>query len=143
MPYRIRRVDGGDSETKDTLCDLHEAAFGPSAPLIDTSHGYWWLCYDDSDTPVAFAGMVRSSSCVKRGYLIRSGVLPSHRGRGIQVKLLRAREAHARKLGYDLLVTDTTSNIPSANSLIRAGFKLFQPKHPWAFENTLYWRKDL
>jgi hypothetical protein len=31
----------------------------------------------------------------------------------------------------------------SANNFIRAGYRLFGPKHPWAWPNTLYWRKDV
>jgi hypothetical protein len=34
-----------------------------------------------------------------------------------------------------------SGNIASANNFIRAGYRMFQPHHPWAFPNTLYWRK--
>jgi hypothetical protein len=34
-------------------------------------------------------------------------------------------------------------NIASANSLIKAGYTLYRPSQPWAFTNTLYWRKML
>ncbi len=140
--YRIREVDGSDPEIAEDLKDLHEETFGDSATPPSTDNGYWWLAYH-GDAPVAFAGMTRSSSTVNRGYLVRSGVLSTHRGRGLQVRLLRSREAKARRLGWDVLVTDTTGNIPSANSLIRAGYRLFQPQTPWAFENSLYWKKDI
>ena len=140
--YRIREVDGRDPEIAADLRDLHERTFGNDAPLVSTEQGYWWLVYCGDD-PVAFAGMVRSSQRVNRGYLIRSGVLPAHRGQGLQVRLLRTREAKARRLGWSALVSDTTNNVPSSNSLIRSGFLLFTPEHPWSFENSLYWRKDL
>jgi hypothetical protein len=32
-------------------------------------------------------------------------------------------------------------NIPSANNFIRAGYRLYQPRYPWAYPATLYWRK--
>jgi hypothetical protein len=41
------------------------------------------------------------------------------------------------------MVSDTTDNVPSANNFIAADWKLFEPEFPWAFSNTLYWRKDL
>jgi hypothetical protein len=28
-------------------------------------------------------------------------------------------------------------------SFIRAGYRLYQPQHPWAWPNTLYWRKSI
>ena len=40
-------------------------------------------------------------------------------------------------------VTDTTDNISSANNLIRAGYRLFEPPWRWAFQNSLYWTKVL
>jgi phage terminase large subunit len=37
--------------------------------------------------------------------------------------------------------SDTTDNVASANNFIRAGYRLYRPQHPWAWPNTLYWRK--
>jgi hypothetical protein len=36
---------------------------------------------------------------------------------------------------------DMSGNIASANNFIRAGYRLYQPTIPWAFPETLYWRK--
>jgi GNAT superfamily N-acetyltransferase len=91
---------------------------------------------------VAFAGLTRARAA-DCGYLKRSGVLAKHRGNGLQVRLLRTREKQARKNGWKYLLTDTTGNIHSSNSLMRAGYRLFEPKNPWAFENSLYWEKEL
>lgn len=41
------------------------------------------------------------------------------------------------------MISDTTDNFPSANSLISKGYKLYAPSKPWAYEITLYWRKKL
>jgi hypothetical protein len=46
-------------------------------------------------------------------------------------------------LGWNWLITDTTDNFPSANSLISCGYKLFEPTIPWGGKLTLYWRKHL
>ena len=39
--------------------------------------------------------------------------------------------------------SDTTDNLASANNFIRAGYRLYQPQYPWAWPNTLYWRKSI
>jgi len=39
------------------------------------------------------------------------------------------------------MVSDTTDNPASANNFIRAGYRLYRPEYPWAYSNTLYWRK--
>ena len=54
---------------------------------------------------------------------------------------MRAMEARARLNGWYSIVSDTTDNLASANNFIRAGYYLFEPKHPWAWPQTLYWRK--
>jgi L-amino acid N-acyltransferase YncA len=106
----------------------------------DVTQGYWWMVYDSSNSACAFAGLVPSSRWARTGYLCRSGVLPSHRGRGTQKCLIRARVRHARKLGWEWLITDTYHNPASANSLIACGFKMFDPTVPWGAKGTLYWR---
>jgi phage terminase large subunit len=39
--------------------------------------------------------------------------------------------------------SDTTDNLASANNFIRAGYRLYRPQYPWAWQNTLYWRKTI
>jgi GNAT superfamily N-acetyltransferase len=141
MPeYRIRRVDG--SEEADVIQELHNGCFEGSAPPPETDAGHWWLAYDGFD-PVAFAQLTTSKQWDGCGYLARSGVRSDHRGRGLQLRLIRAREARARELGWQWIVTDTNNNIASANTLIRAGYRLYQPRRPWSFSTALYWRKEL
>ena len=54
---------------------------------------------------------------------------------------MRAMESRARCNGWSYLVSDTTQNIASANNFVRAGYRLYQPQYPWAYPDTLYWRK--
>ena len=56
---------------------------------------------------------------------------------------MRAVEARARLNSWFSVISDTTDNMHSANNFIRAGYRLFSPRHPWAWPNTLYWRKDV
>jgi phage terminase large subunit len=62
---------------------------------------------------------------------------------GLQLRLMRALESHARRIGWDAVVSDTTDNLASANNFIRAGYRLYKPACPWAWPNTLYWRKSI
>lgn len=142
MTYRIKRVDGTDDEIADTLRWMHNLCFGNSAPAPETDQDYWWIAYQDKE-PCAFAQLVPAANTPLTGYLKRSGVLYEHRGNNLQVRLLRVRERLALKEGWTTVVTDTTDNIPSANSLIKAGYRLYQPEWPWAFDHSLYWRKRL
>ena len=50
---------------------------------------------------------------------------------------------YIRKLGYNWVITDTTDNLPSSNSLISKGYKMFYPSNPWGNSNSIYWRKKL
>lgn len=77
------------------------------------------------------------------GYFCRVGVLQRHWGRGLQLRLMRAVEVRARRLGWDSIVSDTTDNPVSANNFISAGYRLYEPEAPWAWSHTLYWRKWL
>lgn len=141
--YRFREVDAFQDENADTLKYLHEATFGSSAPQIEPEDGgHWWLVMKDRE-PVGFCGLTPSTAGEGVGYLKRAGVLAKHRGQGLQMRMIRVREARARRNGWALLLTDTTDNVTSANSLIKAGYRLYAPASPWGFSNTLYWRKSL
>lgn len=141
MPlYRIREVDAQDDEIADTLADLHRLTFFDGAPIPDFDWGYWWLAYHEA-MPVAFAGIVPSTHVRNAGYVCRTGVLKEHRGRRLQLRLMRAMESRARRNGWNCMVSDTTQNVASANNFIRAGYRLYQPQYPWAFPETLYWRR--
>jgi phage terminase large subunit len=61
----------------------------------------------------------------------------------LQLRLMRALESRARRVGWRCIVSDTTDNLASANNFIRAGYRLYQPQYPWAWPNTLYWRKSI
>jgi GNAT superfamily N-acetyltransferase len=141
MTYRIREVDGEDEDVAETLDLLHDLCFLDAALRVKYDYGYWWLAYSGKEA-IGFAGITPSTIGPGVGYLKRAGVLPEHRGHGLQRRLLKARERKARELGWHSIITDTTSNVPSSNNLMDAGYRLFDPE-PWAWKESLYWRKDL
>jgi hypothetical protein len=140
--YRIREVDSTDDDVADALAELHQLTFLDTARVPEFDHGHWWLAFRGSK-PIAFAGVIPSTHAFNAGYFCRVGVLGKHCGHQLQLRLMRAMEARARLNGWCSIVSDTTDNIVSANNFIRAGYRLFIPKLPWAWPNTLYWRKDM
>jgi GNAT superfamily N-acetyltransferase len=104
--------------------------------------GAVWIGYDGKQ-PAAFCMIEQSKQWGDTAYLSRSGVLPFWRGRGLQKRMLTIREMWARRRGYVWLISDTTENPASANSLAKRGYQMFQPSNPWANEVSIYWRKKL
>jgi ribosomal protein S18 acetylase RimI-like enzyme len=138
---RVVAVDGSKPAISALLQYLQLTCLPYDDPL-DTSKAHWWVVYD-GQLPVGFACLQASVQWSDTGYLSRSGVIPSYRGRGIQKRLLTVRESKAKRLGWRWLVSDTFDNPASGNSLIVRGFRLFKPSKPWGFDAALYWRKEL
>ena len=138
-PYIIRQVDGADEA--DVLRELQEP-FKPAMSVVDTTDGWWWIAYR-ARVPVAYLGAILSTHYPNTLYFKRVGVLPEHRGNDLQSRLMRSLERFAGLRGFAGMVSDTTDNVHSANNFIRTGWQLFDPEYPWAFSNTLYWRKAL
>lgn len=146
MVYRIREVDGFDEDIAESLRDLHDEVFGDSAPNVDPERGHWWLAFavDDSREIAGFCGLTPTySHPTEVAYLKRAGVLLQHRGQGLQKRFIRVREGKARRLGFRTIVTDTSDNPSSSNSLIACGYRIYRPEDPWGWNHTIYWRKDI
>jgi GNAT superfamily N-acetyltransferase len=149
VKFRIREVDATEEHYHEELTNLHDLTFFDASIRADFERGYWWLvwetdCYPEGQgQPIAFCGLTHALSTHGAGYLKRAGVLKPYRGQGLQRRLITVRERKARQLGLKTMLTDTTENPPSANSLIRAGYRIFEPAYRWAFQNSLYWKKSL
>lgn len=132
----IRRVDG--PANADDIYRLQALCLPYDDPVV-ADKGEWWLAYD-GDEVVAFACLARSQSKPNHGYLSRSGVIPSHRGLGLQKRLIRVRLSRAKQHGWDGVVSDTRDNPASANSLIACGFRCYEPATAYGHPETIYWR---
>jgi GNAT superfamily N-acetyltransferase len=139
---KIKQVDSSKRSVAALLTALQQTCL-PYDKLYETDGGYWWTATDDSGVACGFAGLAASVRWGDTGYLCRAGVIPSHRGQGLQKKLIRIRIRKAKALGWQWLVTDTYHNPASANSLIACGFKMFEPSIPWGARGTLYWRRKV
>jgi GNAT superfamily N-acetyltransferase len=145
VTYRIREVDASDEEITDHIHRLNRQTMEfpeLTEDELEGPHCYWWLAYHGVEV-AGFAGMIPSSKWHNVAYFKRAGVDPKHRGNGLQIRLMRVRISKARKLGYSHLISECTETIWSANNFIKAGFKLYEPRNPWAFKNSLYWIKAL
>lgn len=141
MNIAIRRVDIEDELIRQVLHTLHAECFPADSPYTPTT-GMWWIAFDGV-TEIGFIGLVPSDQGESVMYLARVGVLEKYRGNGLQVRMTRVAISRARSHGAELIVTDTTQNPASANSLINCGFKTYLPEYPWSFHNAIYWRKPL
>ncbi len=108
----VRRVNACDRAIASEVNRLQRLTLPSDSPCT-LAGAMWWLVYDDSQ-PVAFAGLRRSAQFCDAGYLCRAGVAASHRGQGLQRRLIQVRENQARKSGWKWLLTDTYCNPPSA-----------------------------
>ena len=138
---RFKKYESLDASTKKQNETLQKTCLPDDDPTFPED-GIWWVGYDNKQA-VAFCLIKPSSQWEDTAYLARSGVLYYWRGRGLQKKMIRIREKHARSRGYTWLISDTTKNPPSANSLARLGYQMFEPTKPWGLECSLYWRKKL
>ena len=139
MEYKIRSVDISKIYWRNTLCGLQLQSL-PYDEIYPPLEGWWFVAFERKAGAVGFAGMVPSARWTDCVYFCRAGVVPEHRGQGLQKRLIRARLNQARKLGMNWAVTETYENPASSNSLITCGFKLYEPSDPWAGDSCLYWR---
>lgn len=130
MSYVVR-----ETKSIDPVHRLDAAIFEADEPskLLESA----WFLVKFQGQAVAFGG-IRDD-----GFLLRAGVLPQHRGNGLQRRLIRRRVKWAKDNGLRKVWTYTsTSNASSANNLIREGFEVYVPEefNPGEF---IYWRKRL
>lgn len=137
---KFRRVNL-TPELKQKLHKMQKICLPHDAPYFPEIAKYW--AGFDQGEPVAFCIIAPSMRWSDTVYLARAGVLPSHRGQGLQRRMITIRERWARRNGFVWAITDTAENPASANSLMSLGYRMFDPSKPWALDYSLYWRKKL
>lgn len=141
MQVRFKRCKDVDKlEKLDSLLFTSEKADGE----YDKPTSMWWVAQVNS-LDVGFCGLsVYKSDGELTGELLRAGVLPAYRGLGLQRRMIRLRDAAARRSGCTANLTYTADwNIVSANNLVRCGYRLWLPRHPWGVDHALYFWKTL
>jgi len=133
------------SKVEKEVLRLDKTIFAGS-PRVELQDAWWWLVRNEQGKPLAFAGIRPAIMDCHKGmaYMVRSGVIKSKRGQGIQKKLIKARINLARRMGFSAVVTYVMDwNLASANSLIGCGFKLYKPKVAYYGKDVFYFRKVL
>lgn len=140
MTYKIRRVSA--EEYLDDIARMDKKCLdGGNADWLERVDDWWIAFYGDE--PAAYAGLSPSSKWANTGFLVRCGVMPDHRGNGLQRRLVHVRERRAHVHGWPWIVSYTRTNPESANNLARCGYKMFNPNKKWAPKDATYWRKCL
>jgi len=115
--------------------------FFPEDPISNIGNHVWFLAKVGREI-VGWAGVTIKPNQVAS--ICRTGVFPEFQGQGIKRKLVRAMERYAVKQGCTMMTSYCLiDNIPSANSLISSGYKLYIPEYIWAEGDWLYWRKRI
>jgi RimJ/RimL family protein N-acetyltransferase len=123
---------------------LDEVCF-PEDWRVSLDDSLWWLVWRGKEA-VGYAGLrpCKEPRNASLGFLCRVGVVPAHRGRGLQKRLIAVREAAARRLGLTELVTYCVPwNCASINSLVSCGYKFYRPGTKWGGGGAVYLRKVL
>jgi GNAT superfamily N-acetyltransferase len=139
MTYRIQR----ESVPLAVLPLDAECFPSDHRPVLENS--LWWVVWCGKE-PVGYAGLRVCENAQNKGlgFLSRAGVIAKHRGRGLQKRLIRAREAAARSFGLNELVTYVAHwNSPSINSLVACGYRFYRPATKWGGAASVYLRKTL
>lgn len=134
----IRRTTG-----MDIIRQLDARLIGTDVDEPSASH-LWWLAHVDGKL-AGYCGLaIFVDEGGKGAFLSRSGVLKEFRGQGLQKRMIRVREMEARRRGCSHIVTYTARyNMPSANSLIRSGYSLYESCRAWGVKDALYFQKRL
>jgi GNAT superfamily N-acetyltransferase len=126
----------------DNYLDYMDRQAFPGLPTYPKQGALWWIAEKEEGMPVAFAGLKVVDKIT--GFLCRVGVEKDYRGQGLQKRLIRVREAKAKKLGLKWLITYVhPANLASANSLVACGMRLYSPQNPYGVAGALYFRKAL
>jgi hypothetical protein len=141
-PYVILRVE--EEEWAEVILEAQKQTLGAKCPSPLNDDYIWWIAFvGKTDEVAGFAGMRVSRGWKDTGYLGRCGVIAAHRGHGLQRRFIRVRERAARKLGFEWMLADTSGSAESGNNLIRCGYRIYQPRKPYGFKHTIYWRRQL
>lgn len=126
-----------ETDDLDLVQELDRQIF-PTTPALtedELAGAVWWVARMGKE-PVAFGGL-RLEDGGAKAMLLRAGVLAQARGAGLQRRLVRAREAYARRHGVPRLYTYVWAyGLASMNNLIKCGYR------PYYVERTLYGEKN-
>ena len=126
----------------DLIISLHAIIF-PEDEFEINERTISWVLWD-SGKPAGFCMAYPLKYEPDSLFLLRAGLLPEYRGRGLHIRLILARVRWARRNGMKNVITYTLKNNPqSYYNLQKCGFKLYEPENYYAGELALYWSLSL
>lgn len=123
---------------------LDEICF-PDDYRVNLADALWWIVWKGREA-VGYAGLRPCKNPCNNGvgFLNRVGIVPDHRGNGLQKRLIRVREAAARRIGLTELVTYCVPwNSASINSLVACGYRFYRPHTKYGGAGAIYLRKRI
>ncbi len=131
-PLTVRRTEAA-------LLDIQRACLPGDEPLPVTDADSVWIAYDGAKQVgfVLFRDWGHGVIALER-----AGVLPAYGGQGLYKRLLRAAERSLPR-GARLVSYTANRNLASANGLLGAGWKLYEPTVRWGWADGLYFTKVL
>lgn len=132
-PLTVRRTDA------QFLVELQKLCLTGDEPLAPKPEDLAWVAYSAGE-PVGFV-LFRDHG-YGTVFLERAGVLPAYGGQGLYKRLLRAAERGLPR-GSRLVTYTANRNLASANGLLGAGWKLYEPTVRWGWPDGLYLTKVL
>lgn len=136
--YILKEVDGVAAGEVLEYLNKQNPEF-PELKRIHLDRGYWWLVRTWNKAIVGFAGMVQMIPFENVGYMKRAYISPAHRGNGLQLKLIKLREAKAREIGWTTLVSECgVKNLASQTNFLKSGFIECEPEQPWAADSVYF-----
>lgn len=141
------RVTIRECDDLDLIQELDRTIFPTTPALTDEelAGSTWWVARMGGE-PVAFAGL-RIEDDGRKAILLRAGVLKQARGARLQRRLIRAREAYARRAGVPRLYTYVWAyGLASMNSLIACGYRpYYVERSPYKdnYQTFMYFQRYL
>lgn len=122
------------------IIDMHKLIFPADDFHTSTNNKYWIAKH--YDTPVAFCiGTICEGNVL---FLCRAGVIDSFQGLGLHRRLIRVRESYAARYGINSIVTYASRyNHKSWITLIKMGYKVYEPAYFWGTKSAVYFQKKL
>ena len=117
-----------------------------------TFAGASWHIGRDGEDPACYCAWKAVDHDGVVGFLYRGGVLPAHRGRGLQREMIRLREMEMLQRSIAVSVTYTDADgAASMRSLIAEGYRPYAPTPTTTLSGLgrlgrvgfVHWRKDL
>ena len=141
MIRRATREDIEAIEAMDRVCFPFDAPY-----LFGWEKNVSWVACDErSKTPHDCIGYLAAHP-LRNGvwFFSRVGVMPSHRGQGLQRRLMTTMERHGRREGWNAIVTYTVGgNGWSTRNILAAGYRTYEPRKSYVGWEVVHMRKWL